>query len=190
MHQTRQTGLDGLQILIKQLASPYQEKYWELISNTLQRPDPTRLSSSIMIGCPYRCHLDSWDAGMPARFTRFSQSDLDKAESAFAPLFQHLLCLSRTLWYNYCQEVHPKQLDNNLVHNNIQQTLRFSQTPSSTNTQASYKAYFKDRNGVPLNALNPVYSPSSPLTPMTDLVGDEHVPKAVILQREDWYNIK
>ena len=190
MHQTRQTGLYGLQLLIKQLASPYLEKYWELISNTLQRPDPTRLSSSIMTGCPYRCHLDSWDAGMPARFTRFSQSDLDKAESASAPLFQHLLCLSRTLWYTYCHEAHPKQLDNKLVHTSIQQTLPFSQTPSSTTTQASYKAYFKDRNGVPLNALSPVYPPSSPLTPMTDLDGDERVPQAVILQREDWYNIK
>ena len=126
---------------------------------------------------------------MPARFTRFSQSDLDKSESASAPLFQHLLCLSRTLWYTYCQEAHPKQLDNNLVHTNIQQTLRFSQTPSPTYTQTSYKAYFKDRTGVPLNAPSPAYLPSSPLTPMTDPVRDEHVPQAVILQRLVQYKV-
>ncbi len=97
MHQTRQTGFKDLQVLIKQLAPPYVGKYWELIFNTLQRPDPTRLSSSIMRGCPYRCQLDSWDAAMPARFKRFNQPDLDKAEGASAPLFKHLFCLSRTL---------------------------------------------------------------------------------------------
>jgi hypothetical protein len=188
MRQARQTGLDRLQVHIKMLSLPLG-KYWELIFNTLQCPDPTRLSSSIMIGCPHRHQLDSWDAGMPTLLTRFSQPDLDKAESASAPLFNHLLCLSRTLWYTYCQEAHPKQLDNNLVHTNIQQTLQFSQTSSST-TQASYKVYFKDRTGVPLDAHSPPDPPTSPLTPMDGLTGDEHVPHAIELEWEDWNNIK
>jgi hypothetical protein len=37
MRQARQIGLDGLQVLIKQLALPYLGKYWDLIFNTLQR---------------------------------------------------------------------------------------------------------------------------------------------------------
>jgi hypothetical protein len=190
MHQARQTGFNGLQALITKLSLPYLGKYWELIFNTLQCPDPTRLSSSIMIGCPHRRQLDEWDLGMPTLFARFSQPDLDKAEGASAPLFNHLLCLSRTLWYTYCQEAHPKQLDNNLVHTNIQQTLQFSQTPSSDTTQASYKAYFKDRTGVPLEAHSPPDSPTSPLTQMDGLVGDEHVPHAIELKWEEWNNIK
>jgi hypothetical protein len=127
---------------------------------------------------------------MPTRFTRFSQPDLDKAEGASAPLFNHLLCLSRTLWYTYCQEAHPKQLDNNLVHTNIQQTLQFSQASSSDTTQASHKAYFKDRTGVPLDAHSSPDPPTSPLTPMDSLVGYEHMPHAIELKWEDWNNIK
>ena len=150
MHQARQTGFDGLQMLTKQLAPLYLKKYWELIFHTLQRPDPLRLSSSIMIGCPYRCHLDSWDADMPAR--RFSQSALDKAERASAPLFNLLFQLSRNLWYTYCQEAHPNQLDNKLTNTNIQQILQFSQLSRSASTQASHKVYFQDSTGVPLDS--------------------------------------
>ena len=190
MLQARQTGYDGLQVLINMLSLPFLRKYWELILNTLQHPDPTRLSSSIMIGCPYRSQLDSWDAGMPIHLTRLSQSVLDKAENASTPLFKHLLCLSRTLWYTYCQEAHPKQLDNHLLHTNIQQTLQFSQASSSATTQDSYKAYFKDRTGVPLDAYSPPHPPSSPLSPMTGLVRDEYVPHAIELEWEDWNNIK
>ena len=143
-----------------------------------------------MIGCPYRCQLDSWDADMPARC--FSQSALDKAESASAPLFNHLFQLSRNLWYTYCQEAHPKQLDNKLTNTNIQQIIQFSQLSRSASTQASYKVYFQDSTGVPLDSPPPSLSDHfrSPISP-TNLINDaESGPLAIVRQCEDWNNIK
>jgi hypothetical protein len=192
MHQARQSGFDDLQVLIKQLAPPYLKKYWELIYTTLRCPDPARLSSSIMIGCPYRCHLDTWDSIMPARFNRFTQPDLHKAKKASAPLFNNLFCLSRTLWYTYCQEAHPKQLDNKLIHTNLQQVLLFSQTSNSDSTPGSYKAHFKDHTGVPLDSSPHSVSdqPRFSYSPMNALIEAEHGPHATVLQWEDWNFIK
>jgi hypothetical protein len=61
-------------------------------------------------------------------------------------------------------------------------------TPATT--QDSYKAFFKDLTGVPLNAYTLPDSPSSPPAPKDGLVEDTHVPHAIELEWEDWNNTK
>lgn len=189
MLQARQSGFAILQQKIKNLESRPLKQYWQLIFNTLHSIDPTRLSSSIMIGCPFLCHLNSWDASM---VTCFSQPELDKFKKTSAPLFTHLFNLSRTLWYTYCQEAHPKQLDNHIANTDMQQVLHFSQSSCETSTQASYKAFFKDHNGVPLDT--PIHSPldhsNFSISP-THLSDEAELgPHDIERQCEDWNNIK
>ena len=124
--------------------------------------------------------------------TRFTQPELEKFKKTSAPLFNHLFKLSRTLWYTYCQEAHPKQLDNNIAKTNMQQVLNFSQPSCSASSQASYKAFFKDHNGVPLET--PTHSPpdhsSFSISPTHLSDEAESGPHAIELQCEDWNNIK
>jgi hypothetical protein len=192
MRQVRQAGFDALQMLIQKLAYPYLIKYWELVTTTLLTPDPNRLTNSIMIGCPYLSHLNLWDASMPTRHTRFSQPDLDKATRASAPLFNHLFCLSRNLWYTYCQAAHPKQMENKPPKSNMQQVLNFSQSSDVASTPVNHKAHFKDSPGFLQDS-----SPPSPLdypiplnSPTVSLVDVESVPHVTELKWEEWNNIK
>ena len=50
------------------------------------------------------------------------------------PLFNGLFRLSRRLWYTYCRETHPLQLNLKMRKHNVQQTLQLS---SSTRFEAS-----------------------------------------------------
>ena len=55
--QVRTEGFDELERNIAHILDPRISKFWGLILGTLRRKDPLRLTSSVLVGCPYISHL-------------------------------------------------------------------------------------------------------------------------------------
>ena len=188
MNQARQSGLLELAHSIQELRQPKLVKYWGFILDTLNNPDPDRLTSSIMVAMPFQCHLDHWDNLMLPSL--FSQNALDTFTRPSASLFNQLFKLSRSLLYTHWREVHPIQLANYIPKLNVQQVLPYTlssppASQSSLSTQSSWKNYLDTQA-----ALNPPAMQTNPPLVTQDMkteipVLQRNVPSTGTLYAED-----
>ena len=77
------------------------------------------------------------------------------------PLFNALFRLSRRLWYTYCRETHPLQLNLKMLKHNVQQTLQLSsstRSEGSSPSQGSWQVELPGGTYLPELTLTPVYA--------------------------------